>query len=73
MPHTSIVGYLIELQRRACRPPHTVIDDQDEVGDLAGSRDIDLANTSQLLVGDVEVLQEDHDGASRDFRLKRVL
>ena len=37
---------------------------------LAGSRNVDLANASELLVGDVEVLKEDHDGASGDLRLK---
>ena len=56
MPHTRSIAYLVELQRRACRPPHTVVDDWNEIGDLARSRDIDLANSTELLVSDVEML-----------------
>jgi len=58
----SLVTHLVKLNRRGRWPIHLFLNIRNQRADFVLSVDKDLALTGESLVGEIKVLQENHDG-----------
>jgi len=71
LDHTRL-DLLVKLHRRRWCPHHPLVDDRNQIANLAGPRDVCSPDADQLLFRSLEVFEEDHDLVWLRVRLCRV-